>query len=172
MEAEKPKRQLTEEQLENLRKGREKRAESKQKNKTITTYKKEQQKIKNEKRDKEYNDVIELKKKKEAKEEEIKEEVKSTPKPKPKSKPKAKPPPPPPPDEVSEEEEEEVEYEPPPRKIKQQPPPPPKQITRKQRPAKREPTDSEITENANIEMLRKRYIEQRNNRLINDLFNY
>ena len=37
---------------------------------------------------------------------------------------------------------------------------------------KREPTDSEITENANIEMLRKRYIEQRNNRLINDLFNY
>ena len=111
MEAEKPKRQLTEEQLENLRKGREKRAESKQKNKTITTYKKEQQKIKNEKRDKEYNALIEMKKEEETKEE-VKEEVKSTPKPKPKSKPKAKPPPPPP-DEVSEEEEEEeVEYEP------------------------------------------------------------
>ena len=42
MEAEKkPKRQMNETQLENLRKGREKRAELSQKDKEITTYKKQ-----------------------------------------------------------------------------------------------------------------------------------
>ena len=188
MEAEKkPKRQMNEIQLENLRKGREKRAELTQKSKEITTYKKQQKQIKNEKRDKDYNALMEMKKKEEAKEEvkeemrlrspEAKEEDKLTPlPPKPKLKQKAKQPPPPPPEEdPSEEEEEEeevVEYEPPPRKTIQQPPPPPKRFVKKQQPIRREPSENELYQNANIEMLRNKFYQQTRQRLMTDLFNY
>jgi len=188
MEAEKGKRQLTAEQLENLKKGREKarlvKIQLKEINETRRTEERERKKeaISNEKREKDakreeaYKAVIELKNAKQ--ERNSKKEVNSDvevekPAPKPKSQPKFKLPPPQ--DEPSEEEEEEIEevYEPPPRKTVVKPPlPPPSQFKRKPRPQRREPTDAELYQNANIEMLRKRFMEQTRNRLVNDLFNY
>jgi len=88
---------------------------------------------------------------------------------------------PPPQQEEPSEEEEEIEevYEPPPRKTTMKPPPPPpSQFKRKPRPAsraqapKREQSDAELYQNANMEILRKKFLEQAKDRLMNDLFNY
>ena len=73
------------------------------------------------------------------------------------------------------EEEEEIEevYEPPPRKTTvKQPLPAPSQFKRKPRPQKREQSDAELYQNANLEILRKKFLEQAKDRLMNDLFNY
>lgn len=189
METEKPKRQLTPEQLENLKKGREKARLSFIQKKEINDVSKQQKleakKQREAKQEEAYKAVLELKKgKEEPKEapkakpqpppqEESEEEEAPKPTPKPKAKPTPKPTPQP--QEESENEEEEEEYERPPRKMNiKQPVPPPKQFIRKQRPppTKREPSDAELYENANIELLRKRFYQQTKQRLMNDLFNY
>ena len=120
------------------------------------------QRQKDEKREEAYNAVIELKNYREKKVEEPSKKISKT-----------KPPPPPKDETSEEEEEEEIEEEPKPveRKIYKKPPPP---INNRRRPPPRvkEPTDEELYENANLELLRKRFIEQSRNRLMGDLFNY
>ena len=107
------------------------------------------------------------------------------PKPQPKKTVKAKPKEPEPePEEETEEDEEEPEEEieqkappPPKRVIHNKIPPsrqPPRQFKRQSRipPPPREPTDNELYDNANIELLRQRLYQQTRQRLNNDLFGY
>jgi hypothetical protein len=167
----KPRRQLTEEQLQKLAKAREKANETRRKNYEIKKferenekYEKEQQKLKKiEKQDEAYNAVIEIKKKREE-EKQKKEQPKKPTKPKVKLEP-----------EPEEEEEEEEEQEKPPlRKLISKAPPPPKPFERRARPqrTRQEPTDEELYENANIEILRQRLYQQTRARLANELFGY
>jgi len=211
-QGEKVKRQLTAEQLENLRKGREKakmvklqlkeihetrRVEERQRKKDVIINEK---KAKDSKRQEAYNAVIELKNTKQSKKEVNSDEEENAPAMQPQrhlSSPEAKAKsqtksamrglrpsvavqPPPQQEEPSEEEEEIEEVsEPPPRKTTMKPPPPPpSQFKRKPRPAsraqapKREQSDAELYQNANMEILRKKFLEQAKDRLMNDLFNY
>ena len=205
-QGEKVKRQLTAEQLENLRKGTEKakmvklqlkeihetrRVEERQRKKDVIINEK---KAKDSKREEAYNAVIELKNTKQSKKEVDSDEEEpqrhlSSPKAKAKSqtksavrglRPSVAVQPPPQQEEPSEEEEEiEEVYEPPPRKTTmKQPLPAPSQFKRKPRPAsraqapKREQSDAELYQNANMEILRKKFLEQAKDRLMNDLFNY
>lgn len=209
-QGEKVKRQLTAEQLENLRKGREKakmvklqlkeihetrRVEERQRKKDVIINEK---KAKDSKREEAYNAVIELKNTKQSKKEVNSDEEENAPAMQPQrrlSSPEAKAKSqtksamrglrpsvavqPPPQEEPSEEEEIEEVYEPPPRKTTmKQPLPAPSQFKRKPRPAsraqapKREQSDAELYQNANMEILRKKFLEQAKDRLMNDLFNY
>ena len=76
-------------------------------------------------------------------------------------------------EEPEEEPEEEEIVRPKPATIKK-PIPPPKQFKRPSRipPPRREPTDEQLYDNANIEILRQRLYQQTRQRLQNDLFSY
>ncbi len=52
------------------------------------------------------------------------------------------------------------------------PAPPPKQIKRREKPVRAEPSDSELYSKANMEMLRNKLYQQTRQRLMGDLFNY
>lgn len=146
---EKPKRVLTPEQLENLKKAREKANEVRRKNKEIKQFHKEQKKVEKheakieieKKRDEAMNAIIELKNKKIPAP--VAEPVK----------------------EESEEEEIHVPQIPPPKTFKRAKPKPVKSTPK-------EPTESELYSNASIEILRNKLYEQTRQRLMNDMFNY
>jgi hypothetical protein len=167
----KPKRQLTPEQLEKLAKAREKANEARRKNYEIKKFEKEQKKEekhkekieKEKKRDEAVEAIIELKKEKQIKQQPERSSREAKPKAEPEPKPK------------EESEEEEEEYEPPPRKIQiTKPPPPPKNFKKRVKVIKpeREVSESELYSKANIEMLRNKLYQQTRQRLMNDLFNY
>ena len=168
----KPKRQLTQEQLEKLKLAREKAFQVRIQNKELKEHERQQAKEakhyeknkdkidKEKKREEAVNIILESKKKAEP----VKEEPKAKPPPKPKPEP-----------EPEEESEEEDEYEPPPRKVAVKAPlPPPKQIIRKKAPPRPppQPTEEDLYSNANIKMLRKKLRQQILQRLNSDLFNY
>ena len=163
---EKPKRTLSPEALKKLQLAREKALEAKRQNKEITKYEKEtSRKEKQQRREQTYNAIIELKQK----EEETKEQPKKVIKPKIVE---------PEPEEPEEEEEEEEIIKEPPKKIITKAPitqvTPPKQFKKKTTiPApRREATNEELYDNANIEILRHRLYQQTRQRLQNDLFGY
>ena len=164
---EKPKRTLSPEALKKLQLAREKALEAKRQNKEITKYEKEtSRKEKQQRREQTYNAIIELKQK----EEETKEQPKKV------IKPKIVEPVPEEPEE-EEEEEEEIIKEPPKKVIAKAPITqltPPKQFKKKTTiPApRREATNEELYDNANIEILRHRLYQQTRQRLQNDLFGY
>ena len=169
---EKPKRTLSPEALKKLQLAREKALEAKRQNKEITKYEKEtSRKEKQQRREQTYNAIIELKQK----EEETKEQPKKV------IKPKIVEPEPEEPDDDEEEEEEEEEEETikvPSKKVIAKAPitqvTPPKQFKKKTTiPApRREATNEELYDNANIEILRHRLYQQTRQRLQNDLFGY
>lgn len=168
---EKPKRTLSPEALKKLQLAREKALEAKRQNKEITKYEKEtSRKEKQQRREQTYNAIIELKQK----EEETKEQPKKVIKPKivePEPEPEEKP------DEEESEEEEEIIKVPPKKVIAKAPitqVTQPKQFKKKTTiPApRREATNEELYDNANIEILRHRLYQQTRQRLQNDLFGY
>ena len=166
---EKPKRTLSPEALKKLQLAREKALEAKRQNKEITKYEKEtSRKEKQQRREQTYNAIIELKQK----EEETKEQPKKV------IKPKIVEPEPEEPEEEEEEEEEEEIIKVPPKKVIAKAPitqvTPPKQFKKKTTiPApRREATNEELYDNANIEILRHRLYQQTRQRLQNDLFGY
>ena len=169
---EKPKRTLSPEALKKLQLAREKALEAKRQNKEITKYEKEtSRKEKQQRREQTYNAIIELKQK----EEETKEQPKKV------IKPKIVEPEPEEPDDDEEEEQEEEEEEiikVPPKKVIAKAPitqvTQPKQFKKKTTiPApRREATNEELYDNANIEILRHRLYQQTRQRLQNDLFGY
>ena len=168
---EKPKRTLSPEALKKLQLAREKALEAKRQNKEITKYEKEtSRKEKQQRREQTYNAIIELKQK----EEETKEQPKKVIKPKivePEPEPEEEEP-----DEGEEEEEEIIKV--PSKKVIAKAPitqvTPPKQFKKKTTiPApRREATNEELYDNANIEILRHRLYQQTRQRLQNDLFGY
>ena len=169
---EKPKRTLSPEALKKLQLAREKALEAKRQNKEITKYEKEtSRKEKQQRREQTYNAIIELKQK----EEETKEQPKKVIKPKivePEPEPEEEEP-----DEEESEEEEEIIKVPPKKVIAKAPITqltPPKQFKKKTTiPApRREATNEELYDNANIEILRHRLYQQTRQRLQNDLFGY
>ena len=169
---EKPKRTLSPEALKKLQLAREKALEAKRQNKEITKYEKEtSRKEKQQRREQTYNAIIELKQK----EEETKEQPKKVIKPKivePEPEPEEEEP-----DEEESEEEEEIIKVPPKKVITKAPitqVTPPKQFKKKTTiPApRREATNEELYDNANIEILRHRLYQQTRQRLQNDLFGY
>ena len=138
-----------------------------------------EKKAKDSKREEAYNAVIELKNTKQSKkevnsdEEEHATAIQPQRKAKFQTKSAVRVQPPPQQEEPSEEEEIEEVYEPPPRKTTmKQLLPAPSQFKRKPRPQKREQSDAELYQNANMEILRKKFLEQAKDRLMNDLFNY
>jgi len=173
---EKPKRQLTPEQLENLKKGREKARLLNIQKKEIADVRKETKKEKQEKLKEEYEKVLEKKKQKEAA------------------------PPPPPKEEPEEFEEEPEEEEPPqppvpqnPKRVRVKPvaqpaapqPPPPvahakasasaPQPRQRAPPRERPPrakSDAELYGEASIEILKKKLQQETRQRLLSELFNY
>ena len=168
---EKPKRTLSPEALKKLQLAREKALEAKRQNKEITKYEKEtSRKEKQQRREQTYNAIIELKQK----EEETKEQPKKV------IKPKIVEPEPEEPDDDEEEEQEEEEeiIKVPPKKVIAKAPitqvTQPKQFKKKTTiPApRREATNEELYDNANIEILRHRLYQQTRQRLQNDLFGY
>ena len=166
---EKPKRTLSPEALKKLQLAREKALEAKRQNKEITKYEKEtSRKEKQQRREQTYNAIIELKQK----EEETKEQPKKV------IKPKIVEPEPEEPEEEEEEEEEEEIIKVPPKKVIAKAPitqvTQPKQFKKKTTiPApRREATNEELYDNANIEILRHRLYQQTRQRLQNDLFGY
>ena len=168
---EKPKRTLSPEALKKLQLAREKALEAKRQNKEITKYEKEtSRKEKQQRREHTYNAIIELKQK----EEETKEQPKKVIKPK-----IVEPEPEPDEEEPDEEEEEEEEIiKVPPKKVIAKAPitqvTPPKQFKKKTTiPApRREATNEELYDNANIEILRHRLYQQTSQRLQKDFFIY
>ena len=168
---EKPKRTLSPEALKKLQLAREKALEAKRQNKEITKYEKEtSRKEKQQRREQTYNAIIELKQK----EEETKEQPKKVIKPKivePEPEPEEEEP-----DEEESEEEEEIIKVPPKKVIAKAPitqVTPPKQFKKKTTiPPRREATNEELYDNANIEILRHRLYQQTRQRLQNDLFGY
>ena len=169
---EKPKRTLSPEALKKLQLAREKALEAKRQNKEITKYEKEtSRKEKQQRREQTYNAIIELKQK----EEETKEQPKKVIKPKivePEPEPEEEEP-----DEEESEEEEEIIKVPPKKVIAKAAitqVTPPKQFKKKTTiPApRREATNEELYDNANIEILRHRLYQQTRQRLQNDLFGY
>ena len=164
---------MSPEALKKLQLAREKALEAKRQNKEITKYEKEtSRKEKQQRREQTYNAIIELKQK----EEETKEQPKKV------IKPKIVEPEPEPDEEESEEEESEEEEEEiikvPPKKVIAKAPitqvTPPKQFKKKTTiPApRREATNEELYDNANIEILRHRLYQKTRQRLQNDLFGY
>jgi hypothetical protein len=172
MEETKPKRTLSPEALQKLQLARKKALEAKRQNKEITKFEKEQIKQeKQQKREKAYNTIMEMKQK----EEEVKEQPKKSVKPKIKE---PEPEPEPEPEEETEEEPEEEEEEiiktPPKKIIPKTPITPQKQFKKKTiiPTPRREATNEELYDNANIEILRHRLYQQTRQRLQNDLFGY
>ena len=162
---EKPKRTLSPEALQKLQLARKKALEAKRQNKEITKFEKEQIKQeKQQKREKAYDTIMEMKQK----EEEVKEQPKKV------VKPKIKDPEPEPEEEPEEEDEEEVVEAPPKKVIPKTPITPQKQFKKKTiiPTPRREATNEELYDNANIEILRHRLYQQTRQRLNNDLFGY
>ena len=169
MEETKPKRTLSPEALQKLQLARKKALEAKRQNKEITKFEKEQiRQEKQQKREKAYNSIMEMKQK----EEEVKEQPKKS------VKPKIKEPEPEPEEETEEEPEEEDDEEvveaPPKKVIPKTPITPQKQFKKKTiiPTPRREATNEELYDNANIEILRHRLYQQTRQRLNNDLFGY
>ena len=177
LKEQKPKRQMTEQQLENLKKGREKKRLLLLQSKEVTAdkklSKKQEKELKEQKLKEEYDKVMEKKKQKE------------TPVPQPQAnKVLAK-------QEEQEESEKEEEYKPvlqKPRVKKQAPipaPPPASRVLRETEGRRRSPplrkpkpapvrrqTDEEMYGNASLELLRKKLQQETRQRLLTDLFNY
>ena len=169
MEETKPKRTLSPEALQKLQLARKKALEAKRQNKEITKFEKEQiRQEKQQKREKAYNTIMEMKQK----EEEVKEQPKKVVKPKIKEpEPEAEEEPE---EEPEEEDEEEVVEAPPKKVIPKTPITPQKQFKKKTiiPTPRREATNEELYDNANIEILRHRLYQQTRQRLNNDLFGY
>ena len=110
--------------------------------------------------------MLEIKNKRQAPKEEPKPKSKPTPKPKPIQEPEQEP------EHSEEEEEEEINYEPMRKTTERNPPPPVKFQRTRAPPRRREPSDRDLYDNANIEILRQRLYQQTRERLNNDLFGY
>jgi len=149
VEQTKPKRQLTEKQLESLKKGREKKQLLLSQSKEVTADKKQEKKqekaLKEQKLKEEYEKVIA--KKQETKQEDATEEA------------------------IRNEETEVVPQNT--SRVQKQAPAIPKNASRVQwTPKVQKTTDEEIYGNASLELLRKKLRQETRQRLMTDLFNY